>query len=231
MNTTSRRKFIAGIGFAGIGLLEGACAMKEARDEVSAVEDLMREHGILRRALLVYEEVASKLRENPASAVADAIHRTATLFRTFGEDYHEKKLEEAYIFPVLKKGGAATRTLVDTLIKQHERGRQITDYILAITRQGKIELNKGVEMAPILKSFALMYQNHAAREDTIIFPEWKQAITSMELEAMGDKFEDIEHEQFGEDGFEKAVRRIAEIETALGLEDMGQFTAQLPTKP
>jgi len=29
---------------------------------------------------------------------------------------------------------------------------------------------------------------------------------------MGEKFEDIEHEQFGEDGFEKAVRQIKEDE-------------------
>ena len=29
--------------------------------------------------------------------------RTAKLFRSFGEDYHERKLEEAYIFPPSKR--------------------------------------------------------------------------------------------------------------------------------
>jgi hemerythrin-like domain-containing protein len=228
MQNTSRRRFIAGLGAAGIGLMAVSCAKKDVGVEVTAVEDLMREHGVLRRALLVYKETAPRLRENPTADIAGALQKTAKLFRTFGEDYHEKKLEEAHIFPVLKKGNPGMSTLVETLTGQHERGRQITDYILALTQQGKIEGNKGAEMAPALESFVLMYQNHAAREDTVIFTAWKQALSAEELDEMGEKFEDIEHEQFGEDGFENAVRQIAEIETALGLADIGQFTAPPP---
>src|SRR5260370_26074220 len=67
--------------------------------EVTATEDLMREHGVIRRVLLVYTEMAAKLREDPNAVSPDALHRAAKLFRTFGEDYHEKMLEEAYIFP------------------------------------------------------------------------------------------------------------------------------------
>jgi hypothetical protein len=106
----------------------------------------------------------------------------------------------------------------------------VTDYILAITQTGRIEAGKGAEMASVLESLSLMYQNHAAREDTIIFPAWKLTLSTKELDEMGDKFEDIEHEQFGEDGFENAVRQIAEIETALGLADIGRFTVQPPPK-
>jgi hypothetical protein len=45
---------------------------------------------------------------------------------------------------------------------------------------------------------------------------------------MNDKFEDIEHEQFGADGFEDAVKQISEIESELGLGDLGFFTAPAP---
>jgi hemerythrin-like domain-containing protein len=228
MNTTSRRQFIADVGIVSIGILAGGCAKKSVGEEVAAVEDLMREHGVLRRALLVYKETAPKLRENPTPAIAEALQKTAKLFRTFGEDYHEKNLEEVYIFPVLNKGNAVMSSLIKTLVGQHERGRQITDYILAITQHGKIEGDRGAEAAMVLESFVLMYQNHAAREDTIIFPAWKHALPVGELEEMGEKFEDIEHEQFGEDGFEKAIDQITEIETALGLAELGQFTSQPP---
>jgi hypothetical protein len=47
---------------------------------------------------------------------------------------------------------------------------------------------------------------------------------------MNDKFEDIEHEQFGEDGFEDAVKQISAIESSLGLSDISQFTAPPPPK-
>jgi hypothetical protein len=44
----------------------------------------MREHGVLRRALLVYTESAVWLRRNPGSVPPDALTKTAKLFRSFG---------------------------------------------------------------------------------------------------------------------------------------------------
>ena len=126
-----RRQLLTGISLAGAGVLLNACRTTPNRTgsatneenkneapasgeretvEVTATEDLMREHGILRRALLVYQESALRLRQDPASVPPDALEKTANLFRVFGEDYHEKKLEEVYIFPILMKspGPAAT---------------------------------------------------------------------------------------------------------------------------
>jgi len=194
--------------------------------EVTAVEDLMREHGILRRALLVYGETALRLRKNASDVSPEALQRTAKLFRAFGEEYHEKKLEEAYLFPRLKEKAANTEAAgyIDILIAQHVRGREITDYILSMTRGPKLGAD-ATRFADILNGFARMYEHHAAREDTIIFPAWKQAVTSDEYDELNDKFEDIEHEQFGEDGFEEASKQMSEIETSLNLSDIAQFTA------
>jgi hemerythrin-like domain-containing protein len=197
--------------------------------EVTATEDLMREHGILRRALLVYSAAAVKLRANPSTISPDGLQKTAKLFRAFGEEYHEKKLEEAYIFPAVKKAGGEAATYSNILVVQHNRGREITDYIISITQGAKLGSN-AEPVAKALEDFVLMYRNHAAREDTIIFPAWKQTMTGKQLDEMNDKFEDIEHEQFGEDGFEDAVKQISEIEGSLGLADIAQFTAPPPPK-
>ena len=51
-----------------------------------------------------------------------------------------------------------------------------------------------------------------------------------QLDEIGEKFEDIEHEQFGEDGFDDAVKQISAIETSLSLADIVQFTAPPPPK-
>ena len=75
-----------------------------------------------------------------------------------------------------------------------------------------------------------MYQNHTAREETIVFPAWKEALSERQLREMGDKFEDIERQSFGKDGFEDAVEQIAEIEQTLGFADLAQFTAPSPPK-
>jgi hemerythrin-like domain-containing protein len=230
MKSISRRAFITATGASGVGIAVAGCAPKAQDQEVTAVEDLMREHGILRRALLVYAESARRLRQNATPAILAALQNTAQLFRSFGEDYHEKRLEESYIFPALQRGRASMSGLVATLLAQHERGRQITDYIGGATQPATITEDRAAELAPVLESFVLMYLNHAAREDTVIFPAWKQVLPAGELNEMGEEFEDIEHEQFGEDGFEKALRQITEIEDSLGLADIAQFTAQPPPR-
>jgi len=168
--------------------------------EVTATEDLMREHGILRRALLVYSPTAIKLRGNPSTVPPDALQKTAKLFKAFGEEYHKKKLEEAYIFPAVKKAGGEAATYPDILVAQHNRGREITEYIINETQGAKLGANNAEPLAKALEAFVRMYRNLAAREDTIIFPAWKQTMTGKQLDEMNDKFEDIEHEQFGKDG-------------------------------
>lgn len=196
--------------------------------EVTATEDLMREHGVLRRALLVYSAIAPRLRSNSSSVPPDAVQKTAKLFRAFGEDYHEKKLEEAYIFPAVKQAGGQAASYPDILIVQHQRGREITAYILAVTQGANVAASNVEPLARALESLVLMYRHHAAREDTIIFPAWKQTLSAAQLDEMNDKFEDIEHEQFGADGFEDAVKQIGDIETSLSLADIRQFTAPPP---
>ena len=199
--------------------------------EVTATEDLMREHGVIRRALLVYAETAPKLRHNAASVDAASIRQTAQLFRTFGEDYHEKMLEEQHIFPRIRKMGKPALTrYVDTLIAQHERGREITDYILAVSNAFRIGTGNAEPLARVFESFYLIYANHAAREDTIIFPAWKTNFTNKQLDEVSDQFEEIEHRMFGKDGFEDAEQKISGIEATMGFSDLAQFTPPPPPK-
>jgi hemerythrin-like domain-containing protein len=246
----NRREFFKG-GAAGVGgaFLFLACGGSQANSnsnssntsqkgeddkdnpnkiEVTAVEDLMREHGILRRALLVYAEAAMTLRKNAADVSPEALQKTAKLFRTFGEEYHEKKLEEAFIFPRIKeKGSGPATTYPDILTAQHERGRQITDHIISVTGSAKIGA-EAAAFADTLDSFVRMYQHHAAREDTIVFPAWKGLLSAGEYDDLNDTFEDIEHDQFGEDGFEDAAKQMGEIEETFGLSDISKLTPPPP---
>ena len=215
--------------FPGVSKKESTKAEKEP--EVTATEDLMREHGVIRRALLVYAETVSKLRQSASSVDAAALQQTAQLFRTFGEDYHEKLLEEQHIFPIVRKQGAELQRYADILTAQHSRGREITDYVLAVTNSRKISSAHAEPLARIFEGFVRMYENHAAREDTIVFPAWKKNFSEKQLDEISEQFEDIEHKMFGKDGFEDAEKKIGNIEGALGLSDLAQFTPPPPPKP
>ena len=244
-----RRQLLTGISLASAGVLLNACrstsnssgsATNEQKSEpapgehepveVTATEDLMREHGILRRALLVYQESATRLRQDPASVPPDTLEKAANLFRVFGEDYHEKKLEEVFIFPTVKKSPGAPASYVDVLLAQHARGREITDYVLSVTKGDRISAHQVDGVTKALESFVRMYEHHAAIEDTVVFPAWKTTAGEQEYSEMSEKFEDIETEIFGEDGFESALKRMEEIENSLGLTNLDMFTAPPPPK-
>ena len=231
-NVSNRRHWLALTGAAVVSVA-GATKARASEEEsgaqeVPAVEDLMREHGILRRALLVYSEAAARLASGKANVPLDALGRTATLFREFGEQYHERDLEEAHVFVPLIKSGGELAALARTLTAQHERGRQITGYLSAVARKRAIGPADTAALSSTLLSFVRMYEHHAAIEDTIIFPAWKAAISPAEYAELGEKFEQLEHAAFGEDGFEKAAKDIASIEQSFGLDDLGALTAPPP---
>ena len=233
-----RRSWLVGAGAAAVTLAVRPLAAADTKaddddekhdaKEVLAVEDLMREHGVLRRSLLVYAEAASRLVNGGTPLPWDALAQTAALFRTFGEDYHERALEERHVFVPLIQAGGTNAALARTLAAQHQRGREITDYISATAKAGRAA--NPIAFAKALTAFVRMYEHHAAIEDTIIFPAWKRAISAAQYDELSDQFEDLEHKMFGKDGFEDALQRIARIEQACGLSDLAAMTPPAPVR-
>ena len=144
---TSRRRFLCLTGSlaAGIALpamppaVLAAEKKEEKESEVNPVEDLMREHGVLRRVLLIYEEAISRIngaKELPSGVIADS----AGIIRRFVEDYHEK-LEEDEIFPRFEKAGKLS-DLVKVLFVQHQAGRRLTDSILKLSEPEALKTPK-----------------------------------------------------------------------------------------
>lgn len=185
----------------------------------------MREHGVLKRVLLVYREATVRLEERrdlPPETVRDG----ATIIRSFIEDYHEK-LEEEFLFP---RYDAARRLtdLTSVLRKQHHVGRLITDEILHLADARSLrDATAAARLRGLLKQFVRMYEPHEAREDTVLFPALRGIVSPHEFGALGEDFEKREHQLFGEEGFEKMVDRVAAIERTLGIYDLAQFTPHL----
>lgn len=193
-------------------------------EEVSPAEDLMREHGVLDRVLLIYGEVLIRLHEGQ-TVPPEALASGADLVRRFIEDYHEK-LEEEYLFPRFEKAGKLVE-LVQVLRQQHQAGRRLTETIK--NRAPAMRKNADDQKAVVeaMHGFIRLYRPHAAREDTVLFPAFRPLVSSQEYDALGEAFEDKEHALFGDDGFEKIVAEVAKLEQTLGIYDLAQFTPQL----
>jgi hemerythrin-like domain-containing protein len=201
----------------------GARSQSEKEDEeVSPPEDLMREHGVLKRVLLVYEEAMRRI-ETKHDLSPEAVRDGASVIRTFIEDYHEK-LEEDHLFPRFEKIGRLT-DLTTVLRAQHQAGRRLTDRITHLaTMQTLKDPQAAAKLGDLMRQFVRMYEPHEAREDTVLFPALRDVVSKHEFGALGEDFEKKEHQLFGEEGFEKMVDRVATIEKTLGIYDLAQFT-------
>ena len=78
---------------AGTLLLSGCKGDGGDEKEVSPPEDLMQEHGLLNRVLLIYDACRLHLINNESFAM-EALNGSAGIIRTFVEDYHEKQEED-----------------------------------------------------------------------------------------------------------------------------------------
>jgi hemerythrin-like domain-containing protein len=220
---------VAGAAAASAGWALSAQPAARPDPAASAVippdDDLMREHGVLKRVLLCYREMTARVQ---AGAPLDAqdLHDAALIIHDYIEGYHEG-LEEGYVFPALVKTGRLTST-VTTLLVQHARGRVITQFLLSeATAKGVASPGTAARLAAAMQAFDRMYEPHEAREDTVVFPAFRQIMPAAELTDLGQQFADLQHQEFSTDEFTAVVARVASIEQNLGIYDLAQFTPQV----
>lgn len=226
---TPRRTFLAGTAsivtstlitpFSAAGAQKKPASKtppKEEAEDVSTNEDLMREHGVLNRILLIYDEALRRIQASEKFDPA-VITKSAGLIKSFIEDYHEK-LEEDHIFPRFEQSGKLVELTVN-LRAQHAMGRRVTERIAAAAKSGDVQTLRAA-----LAAFNRMYRPHEAREDTVLFPALHSVVSRHEYDAMGEEFERIERKTFGGDGFDMAVDQVTELEKQFGIYDLSQFT-------
>ena len=227
--STDRRLFLTS---ASAGLLLIGCAgssrssagaakpADEHDEEVTPAEDLMREHGVLRRVMYLYDDAALRF-EGQREVPLDALAAGAAIIRRVIEDYHEK-LEEDLLFPRFEKAGKLAE-LTAILRRQHLAGRAITAQITALAKAPLADADR-TKLTAALRSFNHMYRPHAAREDTVLFPAIRELVGAKAYAELGEEFEDKERTVLGAHGFERAVEDVARLEQAFGLDDLAKLT-------
>jgi hemerythrin-like domain-containing protein len=233
VNSIDRRAFLYRAGMVSAGATIGKLAFAQDEEkktgvkekeqvEVTPTEDLMREHGLLNRVLLIYDDCSHRLQSNQQFDVT-TLGTAAGIIKNFIEQYHEK-LEEDHIFPRFEKANKLT-DLVKTLREQHAAGRRVTAQIEQLAKPALWkDAKQRANLQHSLESFVRMYRPHEAREDTILFPALHTIVSKSEFDSMGDQFESQEHKMFGEEGFEGQVGRVGELEKKLGIFDLAKFT-------
>ncbi len=235
MEHEPHRRRILQIGAAGLVGAGGLYAPAQAQglidkaekavgmtpEDVTPPEDLMREHGVLDRLLLIYEAAMRKFAGNEdfdPKVLSDA----GNVVHDFIENYHERS-EEQFVFPRFKSANKLT-ALVDTLLMQHAAGRRVTEKLLQHAPGSRHDGDDRRQAVAAMQAFITMYRPHAAREDTDLFPQLRSILSAHEFDVIGEDMEKQEKQKFGDDGFEKMAAHVAEIEKSIGIDDLSKFT-------
>lgn len=178
-------------------------------------EDLMMEHGLLNRVLLIFENLIEKI-GNGQKIDLSLIKFSLEIVRKFFQDHHEKT-EEKYIFPLLLETPYSSDVL--ELINQHNKGRIIVDDLF----QDLLKEDLGVISLKV-RSLIDMYRIHEARENTVIFHAFRKNAPKEHYEKLEKIIDDEEEKRFGKGGFEKLLEIVVIIEKKLGIYDLKSKT-------
>ncbi len=228
----NRRSFIAATGVTGVCAMVGgqvSAAVSSNGDapgkQVTPAEDLMFEHGVIERLLLIYDEAARRI-ESDQQMRGRAIRDAARILRDFSERYHEK-LEEQYVFPRLEQAGRDVG-LTRILRQQHIAGGQITAMLLEMSEVDMLADSQRVARA--LRSFSRMYLAHIAHENAVAFRTFHELVAPPKYAALGAEFAEREKSLFGEDGFRTIAAQVSDIEKDLDIASLDHFTSRMETR-
>jgi hemerythrin-like domain-containing protein len=219
-----RRRMILMTGLTAPIFMTTAHSAAAAATRPSANEDLMQEHGLATRVMLIYGRAIALLNQNQRidpALIGDAAQIVARVIH----GHHEQE-EEQILFPVVEKQRELSN-LVQTLRGQHNAARGLTASIgnnLSRARLANVASRR--ELATAMLNFINMYQPHGAYEDTLIYPAYRRALTPAEYEKISERFANNERQMNGDDGLSNVTRHLAAIEKELGI-DLAHYTRQM----
>lgn len=221
-----RRRFLSYIPIAAttFGIMAGIAPRSDAATQavqgVSAIETLMRGHGLLLRAMIICDVIKDRIvkgQETEPSLILD----TASVFHNYLEGFHEMA-EEKYIFAPMEKNNVSFAAIQELKV-QHGSGFELMHRITNLAKAGKLNS----ELAGYFTDFNNMYRHHAAYEDTVVFPAFETMDKHADLAELSATFDAEEKKVLGHHGFDDFLNQIAHVEKKLGIYELSSSTPKL----
>lgn len=190
----------------------------------SPPEDLMLDHAVAERLLLIYQEGTRRMRAKE-SVDARVFHETAELVRKVVEDYHQKR-EEAHILGQFGEH-AELAALAKTLREQHGIARKLTDKILEASTAERFAGGDGRRVVGLsCEAYVRMYRPHMAMESTELFQTLYEVVPEKKLDNIAAQFQKLEQQTFDEGGLDKVLADVERLEKELHIDTLESYAPQ-----
>jgi len=219
----SRRSFMALAGVSGAGVLAACSQSSQSReDNDTAIEILARQHGVLRRALAILEEIRGGM-DARMDLPPEIVYGTVEIVRLFVVEHHQK-LEESRIYSLFDSANKMSG-LTRVLREQHAASSRLTEILKGLCSGFSAkDLEKRRTMGSAIHQFCRMNQAHVDREDTMLFPLLRRSMPPKAYDELNVALLKSETEFLGQNGYEETIRKLAGYENMLGIGDLSSFT-------
>jgi hemerythrin-like domain-containing protein len=183
---------------------------------MKATDELMAEHRVIERVILVLENGALRLEKG--QAVRPGLFIEATDFaKGFTDGCHHKK-EEGVLFPAMVAHGMPGESgPIGVMLAEHEQGRALTRALRsAAQRLESGDQSAAQEVIANARGYSQLLRQHIMKEDRILFPMAGQVLPPGEQDRVADGFEKIDHEETGEGVHEKYLALADKLTLEIG---------------
>lgn len=199
-----------------------AAGHRESHLDISATEQLSKEHAMSERLLLTMEKALVNANSD-RNADIRPINNAAIMIHNIIAGHH-MTFEEQYVYPKMSDR-PETGDLVYKLKGQHDELRELVGRIIDITGTRKVEKKEQLDEINIrCTTCALIMRMHMSWEETILFTEFYDVIPEEYADEI--HFQMVKELQgFSEDNIvRKWLEDISTIEREAGIKGVTDFT-------
>jgi hemerythrin-like domain-containing protein len=178
---------------------------------MSATDDLLQDHVIIRRLQAIIEKCYTLLYENKDVPFGDLV-KIADIIEQFVDQFHHGKEENSY-FPETESKDHYYSEEVRKFVLEHEFGRRIAKRVrmhLEEFLQGK---DTREPLARYLKTYSVFILDHTSKEDRFFTDvKEKRSLSDNEEKELKKEFERMKHECVRRSG--NLVETLKQLESA-----------------
>jgi hemerythrin-like domain-containing protein len=177
---------------------------------MSATEDLLQDHVIIRRLQVVIEKCYTLLNQNKEVPFGDLV-KIADIIEQFVDQFHHSKEENGY-FPETEHKDRYSEDIRKFVI-EHEFGRRIAKRVRIHLEEFLKGKNAREPLARYLKTYSVFILDHTSKEDRLFTDvKEKRSLSSKEESKLKREFERMKHDCVRKNG--NFVELLKQLENA-----------------
>ena len=194
-------------------IADGAQVVRR-RMEMRPTEDLMNEHRVIERMLVVVSRAADRLNEG-REVGSEVFVGAADFFKNFADRCHHGKEEKLLFKKMMERGVSGEVGPIAVMLREHEDGRAHVRKIAELSAR-KLDERSRTELIKHAKAYVDLLGQHIQKEDNILYPMANQILTSEDQKELEKGFDEVEEKIMGPGVHERYHHMIEEWEEKLG---------------